>query len=58
MNITKKEFKKLLLEAEKDGLNCGYGKELFRVIFCKDANEYVMQEKIGKNKWLCLHEGN
>jgi len=56
MQITKKEFEKLILQAKADGLNCGYGKKLFRVIFCKDSGSYVMQGKIGRNKWLCLHE--
>jgi len=52
----KQELKKLELEAHADGFNAGYGKKVRRVIFCKEAKEYVLQEKVGINKWLCLHK--
>ncbi len=45
----------LVLQARIDAFNAGYGKIRRRAYFCKDANEWVEQEKDG-NSWLCLHE--
>jgi hypothetical protein len=46
---------KIEMEMWVDGYNCGYGKKIRKVIYCKKAKEYVIAEKDG-NKWFCLHE--
>ena len=43
------------LQAWADGYNAGFGKKKYRVIYCKRANEFVLQIKDG-TKWLCLHD--
>ena len=54
--ITKKEFFKSLLQMKADALNAGYGEEIVRVVFCEASGEFVLEQKTGRNKWICLHE--
>ena len=56
MFMLNKDFQKLLLEAEMDGFNAGLGKKIRRVKFCKLAKWWVIQQKVGKKEWLCLHK--
>ena len=56
MFILNKDFQKLLLETEVDGFNAGFGKVVRRIKFCEKAKELVIQQKVGKKEWLCLHK--
>ena len=45
----------LQLIASVDAFNAGFGKTKRRAFFCKEAREWVIQEKQEDKKWLCLH---
>ena len=56
--ILKTYFDALKEQTELESYECGlYGKvkNEYRVIFCKDGNEYITQRKF-KDGWLCLHK--
>lgn len=58
MMITQKKLAKILLEAEADSYNAGFGKKVMRVVLCKDSGTYVKQHKQVSGDWLCLHDGD
>jgi len=47
-------MEKLLLQVEADAFNDGFGKKIRRVIFCKETEEWTIQQKT-REGWLYLH---
>jgi hypothetical protein len=47
----------LTAQAKVDGFNAGYGKDVLRYKFCKDAGHCDFQVKLNDG-WMCLHNGH
>lgn len=51
-----KGYNLLILELELTRLQKAHPCEKFRITFCNQANEDVIQIHCNGNEWLCLHE--